>query len=52
MTIGGTPPPMLGEFTTISKNLKGKTLYQPKKLLQHIHMNIRYGNCITLGGHC
>ena len=51
LNIGVTTPPMLGDFTTITKKPKRKTLSLPKKLLQIIFMDIRLGDGIALGVH-
>ena len=51
LTIGETPPPILGDFTTILQNPKGKTISCPDNLLQRIHIDIRYGVCGAFGGH-
>ena len=42
---------MIGYFTAILNPPKGKTISNPTRFLQHIHMYIGYGDCITLVGH-
>ena len=51
ITIGGSPTPTLGSFSTISKSPKGKSITCPTKFLQHVHMDTRYGDHVTLGSH-
>ena len=51
LVICGTPPPTLGDFSTIPKIPNGKTISCPTKFLQSIHMDIGYGDCVALGGH-
>ena len=50
-TIRGSPPPTIGDLSTILNSPKGIPITRPTKLLQHIHMDIGYGDCVALGRH-
>ena len=50
LTISGTPPPTLEDFTTIPKSPKGKILSHPTRYLQKVNMDIDYEDCVVLGG--
>ena len=47
---GGELPPTLGAFTTITNPPKGKPLRKRRKFLDKVHMDIVYGDCLSLGG--
>ena len=50
ITTGGSPPLTLGYFSPFPNIPKGKQITHPNKLLQHVHMDIYYGDCVALGG--
>ena len=52
ITIIFLPPPTLGDFTTTPKIPNGKPITFPTKFIQYYHLDIWYGGCVALGGHC
>jgi transposase InsO family protein len=50
MVKGGELPVSLGDFTTINKPNKGKPITKHRKYLDKVHMDIVFGDCMSLGG--
>ena len=51
LIIGGSTPPTLGDFSIIPNITKEKPTIHPTKLLQRVHMEIGFGDCVALGEH-
>ena len=47
----GALPPTRGLFTTIPNPSCGKSLRKYRKLLDKVHMDIVFGDCVALRGH-
>ncbi len=47
---GGEFPPSLGSFATLLKATRGQPLESPNyPYLNAVHMNIAFGNCLSIG---
>jgi hypothetical protein len=44
-------PSTIGDFVTINNPNKGKTLTKHRRFLDKCHMDIVYGDCLSLGGY-
>eukprot|EP00956_Cyclotella_meneghiniana_P020999 scaffold37679_cov76-Cyclotella_meneghiniana.AAC.13 len=47
----GELPTTLGDYATMNKPDKGKPLTKPRKYLDKVHMDIVFGDCLSLGGY-
>ena len=47
----GELPPTLGSFSTITNPPSGKTSRKRRRYLDKVHMDIVFGNCLSLGGY-
>eukprot|EP00804_Cyclotella_cryptica_P026709 CCRYP_007942-RA/>CCRYP_007942-RA protein AED:0.35 eAED:0.34 QI:0/0/0/0.66/0.5/0.33/3/0/1904 len=47
----GEFPPTLGDFATITNPPRGKPLTKRRQFLDKVHMDIVFGDCLSLGGY-
>jgi hypothetical protein len=46
----GELPTTIGDFTTINNPPRGKLIKKHRKFLDKVHMDIVFGDCLSLGG--
>lgn len=47
----GEMPQTIGDFTTMNNPAKGKSIRKRRKYMDKVHMDIVYGDCMSLGGY-
>ena len=47
----GELPATLGDYATMNKPNKGKTLTKSRKYLDKVHLDIVFGDCLSIGGY-